>query len=147
MSTANFSYPNTKHHYTIGVNEDLEDWEYEDIIDNVKEKLKAIGGVEEDTWIGRDKHCIIKFTFEYYDRDNKYWDTVHLYVTVESGYYAGAMFDIDNEDLEGLEICATTENKIDKTWNRIEAILKANTTPLVRIATFSNGEAIYELAK
>lgn len=145
MSTANFRYPNLSTHYTIGVDEDLEDFMYDDIIDNITHELVGIGGYEADRWLGRDRHVIAAFEVAWYDHDYQEWSSLDLQVTVESGYYAGAMFDVALDDLPE-DLNKTTQARIDRLVRKIEKVLAAHCLQLIRVATFSNGEAIYEPA-
>lgn len=146
MATANFRRPNTKYYYTIGADRDLEEFEYKDTIANIQSKLRQLKayGYDEDRWLGRETQAIYSFTLEVFDQYYKEWNSAKLYVTIESGYYQGAMFDIDRSELDEYQLSKTTEAKIQRLLNKIEKILKSYTLPLVRVATFSNGETMYE---
>lgn len=148
MSTCNFSLPNTDKHYTIGVDRDLEDFEYDDIFENIQSELIAIGGFayDKDEWLHNNVRVVAEFDIPWYDREYRQWENLKLIVTAESGYYQGAMFDIDNSEFDGITLNKTTQAKYDRLWRKIELILARNTFALVRVATFSNGEAIYEPA-
>lgn len=147
MSTCNFGLPNTKYHYTIGVDKELEDWEYEDHKEYVTEQLSAKfsgGYVEGKKWIGREELILFSIPIEIYDKEYKEWSTVYIHVTITGGYYAGAMYDINTDDLDGYTLTKTNERKIEAIKNKIERILKKCTFLLRRVAVFSNGEGLYE---
>ena len=146
MSTCNFSQPNLSKIYAC---ECEEEWDWEDNIENVIYELGKIKGFhmyKEDKWLDNDTKIIGAFDFEFYDHYYKGWDTISIYVTVESGYYSGMKFDVDFNDLMEIEQTRALEKKIRQKCNAIEKALKTVTTPLVRVAVFSNGDAIYEKA-
>lgn len=145
MSTCNFSLPNTSKHYVVGMNEDNDFW-YDDALENMQCELEAIGGETCDGWMSNDTRKVARFWVDFYDRYCKCWDGGYIYVTLESGYYEGAMFDIDRDDLENFELSKTTERRIQRLCNKIEKVLARNTMHIRRIGVFSNGEGIYELA-
>jgi len=151
MATSNFKRPNTSKHYAIGVEEELEDFQYDDAIENVQAELgtikaKDLDGGEVDKWLAREEKAIYSFTIEVFDKYYNEQTSVNIYVTIASGYYQGAIFDIDKSELDDLEVSKSVIARVDRLCNRIEKVLEANTTPLVRVATFSNGETIYERA-
>lgn len=147
MSTCNFSLPSTKFHYTIGVDQELEQWDFDDIIENVKSELYAIGAEDVNRkWAYNDTQNLVRFAVKYYDREYKQWDEGYITVQLESGYYQGAMFDIDSEDLDDLKLPKYQQVKIANIRAKIEKILEQNTTKIRRVAVFSNGEGLYELA-
>lgn len=150
MSTCNFRLPKTKYHYTIGVDQEMEDWEYqehkENVVDQLEEKFKS-GHSDGKNWIGRDELILFSIPFELYDREYKEWNSVYIHVTITGGYYAGAMYDINTDDLEGYTLTKTNERKIETIKNKIERILKGCTFLLRRVAVFSNGEGMYEQAR
>lgn len=149
MSTCNFRLPNTKYHYTIGVDHELDEFEYEDhknyVIEQLQEKFNN-GYTDGKNWIGRDELILFSIPVELYDKEYKEWTTVHIHVTITSGYYEGAMYDINADDLDGYTLTKTNERKIEAIKNKIERILKKCTFLLRRVAVFSNGEGIYEQA-
>ena len=106
MSTCNFRLPNTRLHYVIGVGEDrdMEDWEYDDAIENMRAELRKVGFDDWDAWEGIDEHLISRYYLRFYDHENREWDGVNLYVSITGGYYEGAMFDINIDELEWVEL-------------------------------------------
>lgn len=112
----------------------------------------------------------------YYDKDEELNFTVGLTVYLVYGYYQGGNADVEeyyeycdgkesadyfglDDILEiaewaGVELsedeAAELSRQIDQMtgdlWDVLEAEIEKVTTPMVRVAVFSNGEAIYELA-
>lgn len=149
MSTANFPYPRgTSRHFTIGLDQDLEDFEYDDVIDNITNDILEIKTLFEsdltDEWLDRESRSLVRFAIPYYDREYGDWDHVYIHVFVVSGYYAGAMFDVDTSELEEVTLNKKTERMVTTLINKIEKVLDRYCLSLVRVATFSNGEAVYE---
>lgn len=150
MSTPNFRMPFTRKHYTIGIDHELDEFGYDDAISNIQSELKSIktfkGHEIKDKWIGNDRRVIYGFDVELYDKTYKEWNYATIYITIESGYYAGAMFDIDQSEIESYEVNKSLQTKIDTLYRAIEKVFSVYTFALVRTALFSNGEAIYEPA-
>jgi len=153
MSTANFSRPELSRVYAVGMEIDEQDEfiaqdEFDMELENVKEALMSIKNYHEsDKYIDRNSQSIGELYFDYFDKDYRQWDTITIYVTVTNGYYQGAMIDVDLSELESIEPTKTLLKEIEKKLHRIEQVLAKNTTALVRVATFSNGEAVYEKAE
>lgn len=150
MATANFKHPNTKRHYAIGLDGE-DEFYYDDSIANVQAELGTIKAKDIDSgkvekWLAREEKAIYEFTLQVFDKYYKEWTSANLYITISSGYYQGAIFDIDKSEFDELDLSKSTLERIDRLWNRAEKVLENNTTALVRVATFSNGEAIYEKA-
>ncbi|MCG3204001.1 MAG: hypothetical protein KCHDKBKB_00678 [Elusimicrobia bacterium] len=150
MSTCNFSLPSTApRHYTIGVNEELESWQFDDAIANVASDLAKIEPkihYDDDGYHGRDVQRICRWDLPIYDKESKDWDRVSIYAIVESGYYQGAMFDIDLQEVEDIKLNKTLQNRVDKIKRQIEAVYARHTYQIVRVAVFSNGEGWYQPA-
>lgn len=147
MSTCNFSLPNLKFHYTINPQDE---WDWETEIDNIQSELSTIKGYnieEHDRWETNNRKILGYFDFDYYDKDYKQWDTVSITVVVESGYYEGGMIDVSLSEYQDLNHTKTLENKVNRKLNQIEKVLSKCTTKIIRVAVFSNGEGVYELAK
>lgn len=148
MATCNFRQPILNKVYTIAL-ESENDFDYEDEKSNVVYGLKTIKGFEEASeqkWTGRDRLILGSFYINLFDKYYKQWTDARINITVESGYYSGAMIDIDLSEVEEYEINKTTQAKIDRVKRQVEKVLEANCLPLRRVAVFSNGEAIYERA-
>jgi hypothetical protein len=148
MSTCNFSQPNLSRIYSIGDGcQDQEEliMEYE----NALSSIQTIPGFYElDKWSrgNRDYKIVGCFSFQYYDREDKNWEEVNINVTYENGYYQGGMFDIEDNPLNYIKAGKTLQRKIGAKIRHLERVLEKVTTPMVRAALFSNGEAIYRLA-
>ena len=145
MSTANFSYPSTSQHFTIGVDNEMDEWQFDDAVGIIREELVEVGGYDVDGWRG-DKQLVARFDVEHFNRTYREWEELSIYVTVESGYYQGAMFDIDKSEAECLDLNKTTQAKIDVIYRKIEKVLARHSLALVRVGTFSNGSAVYQKA-
>lgn len=128
--------------------DDLE-WLYDEDISNIQHQLEqVIRGFEgyAGEWLNRYERIIGSVDIEYFDHDNREWDIMTLYVTSEVGYYEGAMIDVYMDNIEGRSYSKTVQRKIDGYIRKIERTLTEYTMPLRRVATFSNGETIYEQA-
>lgn len=147
MSTANFSTPTLSKVYASQVNTD---WDYEDNIMNVLCELESLKDFYKvDKWIDNTTKAIGAISIDVYNWEYKQWDELPLYITVESGYYGGMMFDVDNSEFnQSYEYKETQslENRIERASRQVERVLEQNTTPLLKVAQFSNGEAIYAYA-
>ena len=150
MSTCNFSLPSTRPiHYTIGVNEEWDSWQFDDAIENVACDLAKIETKihhDDDGYHGRDVQRICRWDLPVYNKEYKDWEDVSIYAIVESGYYQGAMFDIDFEELEGVTLTKTLEKRVAKIRRQIEAVYARYSFQIVRVAVFSNGEGVYQAA-
>lgn len=145
MSTANFSRPNLNYNYTL---ENDDDYNY--IIDAISEDLDKIkvghvsGYSHHNQWIG-DELAFYTFDFSIYDHEYKEWIDYTIPVTIENGYYTGVQIDIYLGDFPDYdELNKTNKNLFDRLINKIESVLSLHTTKYIRVATFSNGEAIYQ---
>lgn len=150
MSTANFSIPNTNKHYTIGVDCELCEGEFDMVKESIIEDFENLfrstsqGGYNPS----RNRINLVSTQVEYFDNQYKTWDEMSITVVAEFGYFQGVMFDIelslDHDDIEVLP--KTTQKKINSICNKIEKIFSKYTTKIERVAQFSNGETIYRLA-
>lgn len=148
MSTANFSQPTLSRIYAIGMEIDEQE-EFDMELENVKEELREIKGYKEIDESRGDSLAMGAFYFNYFNREEKYWDLITIYVTIENGYYHGAMIDVDLSELEEISanlFPAILKKQVEIKLRQLEKVLAKNTLPLVRVATFSNGEAVYEKA-
>lgn len=150
MSTCNFGTPTLKYNYTIGMTDDFDfDLDYDYTIENIQEALTIIKDFDSRTyseWI-KDKKIIGNIPLEVYNKEYKEWDSPHIYIVVEGGYFQGASIDVDIDEFDGYELNKTTQKKLESYLNRIEKILFKNTLPIKRVAVFSNGEGVYEEVK
>jgi hypothetical protein len=119
--------------------------EYEDTIENVLCELPDFERC--DDYISRNTDTIAVRNFPYFDQDDESWDYLKLYITVEPGYYEGCMFNIVTPGIDSIDDVAMSDTNRKKLWSilrRIEGVMKKYTTQIRRVATFSNGETIYE---
>lgn len=146
MSTCNFGHPNLSKIYSIGL-EAEEQWQFDDEYQNVIAALENMPGFESYESRRRDYTIIGRFTFKHYDRDYREWQELELNVTVENGYYNGAMFDMEENPLDDIENPSKKlQRQVAAKIRRLEKTLARVTLPIIRVATFSNGEAWYERA-
>ena len=79
-----------------------------------------------------------------------------FYIIIRSGYYSGVNLDWDCKVLDDIkdmdfdfndkDLPKTVQNKIESLKVKAEKVFTKFTTPLIRVATFSNGEAVYRKA-
>jgi glycosyltransferase involved in cell wall biosynthesis len=128
--------------------EDCYEEEIDDSIDYVvglmDEQFTNFIKERKNTWLGRHTRELGHWTFDYFDKSYKQWDSFRIKFVVESGYYQGAKFDLDFSDRQG--ISKTMEKKVDALVRKVERILAKVTTPLAVYARFSNGETWYQKA-
>jgi len=153
MSTANFSRSNLSKVYAIGMERDEEDYYEEEIDDSIDyvvglmdEQFTNFIKERENTWLGRHTRELGHWSFDYFDKSYKEWDSFRIKFVVESGYYQGAKFDLDFSDRQGIDLSKTMEKRIDALVRKVEKILDKVTTPLAVYARFSNGETWYKKA-
>jgi len=152
MSTANFSRPELSRVYSIGMeiqeqDECIAQVLFDDELSSVKEALLKLDFIQPDEgYLDRYTSKIGRIDLQIFNHDYKEWENTEIFITLENGYYEGAMIDINKDELEGYKLTQTMKNKIVSYIKRIEKVLEKHTLPLVRVATFSNGEAIYERA-
>jgi len=158
MSTCNFSNNNASRIYAVEDIEGAEDWQAEDLKDNLYCELS------------KDKYSIDPR--KCYDDLRSYpqtevitlyrqkcWQagyeaTVYCTAIIRAGYYAGCNLDFEFEedtsynlsDLEEKRVNAFIEKAKIELAKKMEKVFKKYSTPLVKVATFSNGEAIYQKA-
>jgi len=148
MSTCNFSQPTLSKIYSIGAQYEEFDWDYE--LANIQGALSCIPGFHEDMsepdwFVPRDTNILGYFMWEV--RVDKDWEVYKLYITAESGYYCGVKIDVMYDGYTDLSwLNKTAMRRIVQKVNHIERVLSKLTTPIKRVALFSNGEAVYQLA-
>jgi len=149
MSTPNFYNKNAS---KIFASECKEEWDFDDLLENVRSELK--GARELDESDGDRNYPATIFT-EFDIRQGNWIATINL--TARSGYYGGVNLDweaeIENEkeygsyELGEIKIPASLQARIDSKVRQVEKVYKIYTTPLICRGVFSNGEAVYEKAK
>lgn len=146
MSTSNFSRSNwTKHYAVFYEEEDYFTWH--DLKNELQEAIEAAGGYALDRWEARpDRQVLGAIDIPAYDPEYKFWEDVSVELVLEPGYFSGAMINYQiSHDLEDMN--KTTRAKIQRAIDKLEKIAKLYATDqLIRVATFSNGETIYDRA-
>lgn len=133
---------------------DTSEYEYTDTIENVSNDISDIVDDIHNEYqkiYTRNSHTFAEFTIPFYDRELKDWIENKYYLIIESGYYEWARFDIVEDDSEYFEEDAKKtkvyQKKLEKKIQEIEKVFAIYCTPLVKIATYSSGEAVYEIQK
>lgn len=149
MSTPNFYNKNAS---KIFASECQEEFDYDDLIGNVRSELKGARELNEGD--GDRNYPATKFA-ELEVKTGKW--IASIYLTARGGYYSGLNLDweVEVEDVnEGSsfelgedKIPSTLQNLIDNKIKKIENVYRIYTMPLICRAVFSNGEAVYEKAK
>jgi len=148
MSAQNFYNKNASKIYAF---EAEEDYEYEDVKSNMFYEVEKQAKEKKIDFYKLNK-C---------DNDRNYGgvqffelivaDKYILTGVVRSGYYAGGNFDFEleayDEDGYKQEFEGDIPGELQAVIDRVEKIYAEYTTPLYRVGVFSNGEAVYELAK
>lgn len=170
MSTNNFKYDNVlitcpefcfKHDCVLseceetcereGEYEEFDQFAYDEYVSDIQSQLSKIGFESCNKWeSGRDGGKIIASWGQEDDCFVKY-----LEVVIRSGYYDGMNIDytIDGDFCPNEESKAecrhvnALQKKFDKQVVRLEKILRKNGQELIKVAQFSNGEAVYQLKK
>jgi hypothetical protein len=149
MSTPNFYNKNASR---VFASECQEEFDYNDLLDNVRSELKYFNKQERPD---NDRSYPGTIFAEYNIESGKFMASINL--IARSGYYSGVNLDweveIENQktgdsfEMGEDKISATLQNLIDRKIKQIEKVYKIYTTPLICLGVFSNGEAIYEKAK
>jgi hypothetical protein len=122
------------------------EWIAEAMKDIEAEIFKKTKITENNTYLGRDERTVGKWTFEYYDRDYKNWNSFCVYLVSIAGYYEGVMYDINTDEVPD-NIPKRCQKEMDKEIRKLEKILKERTMIIRRVAVLNNGEGIYEKIK
>jgi len=148
MSTPNFCNRNAG---KIFASECPEEWDYDDLIGNVRSELKEAREINESD--NDRSYPATKFA-EIEIRSGKWIATIYL--TARGGYYSGVNLDWEVEieninegssfEMGDDKIPNTLQNLIDAKIKKIEKVYADYTTPIICLAVFSNGEAIYKKA-
>jgi hypothetical protein len=130
---------------------DYDNFAYNEYVEEMQEQLKKIGFESCDKWeSGRDGGKIIA---EWGQEDNCF--IKYLQVVIRSGYYSGANIDYtidgdfcpDEESKKEIRHARMLQKQFDKQVVKLEKILRKNGTELLKVAQFSNGEAMYQVKK
>jgi len=149
MSAPNFYNKNAS---KIFASECQEEFDYEDLIMNIQSELKGADEIEESD----NERSYPATKFAKFEIEQGKW-LATLYLTIRSGYFSGVNLDweVEIEDInEGSsfemgedKIPASLQARIESKTRQIEKVYANYTTPLICLAVFSNGEAIYEKCK
>lgn len=149
MSTPNFK---NKHASRVFASECQEEYDYSDLLDNVRSELKHFNKQER---FNNERNYPGEIFAEYNIESGKFMASINL--IARGGYYSGVNLDweveIENQqtgdsfEMGEDKISATLQNLIDSKIRQVEKVYKTYTTPLICRGVFSNGEAIYEKAK
>jgi hypothetical protein len=166
MSTNNFYYNNILYAVDeVDDNGEIDEFIVEDTVENVKydllanEKIKGYQLANADERdLDENRNFYGRPILEYETSESvKYDNKILVQLVVRAGYYSGANFNVNivEYDLNGYE-CTTNDTfnmtqkqrkELDLIMGEIEKTLGDYTTKLDHLGTFSNGEAIYQIAK
>lgn len=124
----------------IDWNNDIQYWK-----DKIAKKIKGFIPVFGEKW---DNNALILGEWSTNRQDGT--EYANIKVTYRSGYYSGACLDYiieynDDEYYKNMRP-ETFEKRVLKTQAKISTLLKSFGVQVVRVANFSNGEAIYKKA-
>lgn len=172
MSTQNFYNKNA----SLIFSSECEEWEYDDLKANLTNEFANLeqGSIEwypHGKWDGNrnyEGYTLGSLTTEKgYDNMSV---AVNIVPTIRSGYFAGVNLDFEveyliegdpHESIQDIDfesqfpvktekyeewVTAYLEKTAEALIEKVEAVFKDYTTPLVCVAVFSNGEAVYEKA-
>lgn len=173
MSTNNFSYENVLiavPEFTFGgiceeceekgivvdcehIEPEFDTFAYDEYVKEVQEQLKKIG-FEACDKSDNDRNYGGTIIAEWGQEDNCF--IKYLQVVIKNGYYSGANIDWtsdgdfcpeNEQNKKEVAHIKALQNKFDRMVAKTEKILRKNGTELIKVAQFSNGEAIYETKK
>lgn len=133
------------------IERDFDKYAYDTYIEDIQDELSKIGFEACDKYeSGREGGKIIA---EWGQEDNCF--IKYLQVIIRSGYYSGANIDYtidgdfcpDEENTAECRHARMLQKQFDKQVARLEKILRKNGTELLKVAQFSNGEAMYQVKK
>lgn len=124
---------------------------------NSKLKKYQVHGANDDNDLDENRNYYGISLLEYQTSESKkYQNSISVQLVARSGYYSGANYDVNivEYDLNGYECTINGEMDMTKKqrkelniiFSEIEKTLQDYATKLVKLATFSNGEAVYKLA-
>jgi len=151
MSTPNFYNKNASKIFAVELEEDFE---YDDLIDNLRSAIKNC--VPADRWEGDNNRSYEGKIFAEINKTIGKWG-ITINLIIRNAYYSGANLDwgVEIEDQntgDSFErgedkISNTAENYIQNEIAKIEKVFSDYSIPLICVGIFSNGEAIYQEAK
>lgn len=125
---------------------EFDTFSYNEYIKEIQEKLNKIGFDDRDSCDDdRSYGGTIIAEWSIYDKDD---NRKNIEVVVRSGYYAGVNIDytITEGDYDYMET-KTMKKEIDSTVKKLEKVLRGCGTEMLKVAQFSNGEAMYQIKK
>lgn len=149
MATSNFHNVNASAIFSVEIENEFD---YEDLYDNVRYAMKELKEWQDvtksdPTELRSYPSTSIGALSEYVSDDESGIDVI-VTAVVRSGYYEGVNLDWHcefEEWGESVEHLIPQANKVGRELvEKLENIFKQFTTPLRSVATFSNGETIYE---
>lgn len=150
MSANNFYNVNAKYIYSVEYNEN----EYEYLIDDIKDIFKAKFGIEffEDFSYSSASRDYNGIRFGYIVKTIGH-DEIIVDTIIRSGYYLGANLDWDMKfyidgyheyTMDDIHKYPKLQKEFNKVIDQVEDLYEKLSTPLNKVGSFSNGEAIYE---
>lgn len=138
--------------------EEFDDYAYDEYITEMRNHLddikvaKNIGQASLDEY-DSDRNYGGKIIYEFDILDKNEFSYKKIYVVIRNGYYKGANIDYAIDDNFSMSNASNAEmKKLDKQvevlCKKIEKVLrKYGGTELLKVAQFSNGEAMYQIKK
>lgn len=140
MSTNNFNFKNI---CVVVKDEEYYDGYVEDSAEFLKEKIKGLEVQVPAKWLGNDSRVLGYVDFERSNGEHY----ARIYITLNSGYYADACLDYVVEREDDSVLLNTIETKIDSKGRAIAKALRTMGQEVIKVAQFSNGEAVYKAIK
>lgn len=146
MSTSNFRYENIL--IPVFMEDEDRDWDFDlecmadSLEDQIKDFVKDVRAHDYDRSYSATRLGYVEIN----SKDGRNFATI--YITVNSGYYVGACLDYTIE--EGSDEFKGTKTLLlarDRKCEEIERALRTHGKEYIRVATFSNGESIYQPKK
>ena len=145
MSTNNFSFENI----CVVVHDNTDDGDNAEIMfdedvaywkDELKSKIKGCEIPSKPNWIDE---AYILAEIPFYHLDELY---AKIYITYQSGYYSAACLDYKIRIEDEYNPNKSINRDIQRKCNKIVKVLSKLGTRVLKVAQFSNGEAVYRRA-
>ena len=147
MSTNNFAFENI----LIAIDDSEADLFEELTLPSIQEDLQNVfkDGYEISEYINdRSYGGRYVFAVPVYTKGSELYKKIKVYY--RGGYYSGANIDYivgECELYDEVETLETLDAKVERYCKSIEKILRTYGTELLKVAQFSNGEAVYKVKK
>mgnify|MGYP001581141914 CR=1 FL=1 len=156
MSTPNFHNVNASKIYAVEIDDPEDQYQYKDLLENLKYELDGIGPSKEATYNALRSYPATAICELYKNKQYKNFEvTAAITPVIRSGYYSGVNLDYElTEDVSAYDLTPREQELADR-WikrthakmaARVEKIFKRYSTSLICRAVFSNGEAVYAKA-